>query len=385
MVRVVSYKNISIILLLILMFFQSEVIAQQNINSKIVINPIILDLGIIDEDQYTAEVTIQNLGDTCSLSSKVEGKGSNSITIFPDTFKLLKGESKKVKITINNKSLNAGAYDFSIVFSPNIQNDTSNGWIAAKGSTPLRLKFTKPGITIASFNIVDVEKPKIAPFHIIFANFMPDSSDIDTKITIISEKTGHIITEFNKRVSMNPYPNSGFYGTIKIPFDTSEINMGNYIVHVNGITSNGVRLGEKKVFKIGELQGELIFVSVENVRRGQKAIFKTKIKNIGNLDLKSSFNVIVTDKKSNIILNETKNETIDSNNEEFLNIIMGTDKMSLGSYIVEYEIQFGNDISTGILNFKVTPSYKDYMVILVCLLVFILMIMRVKSYLKSRD
>lgn len=384
MVRVVSYKRISIIILILLIFFQSEVIAQQNINSSIVINPIILDLGIVDKDQYTAEVSIQNLGDTCSLSSKVEGKGSNSITIFPDTFELSKGESKKVKVTININYLKPGAYDFSILFTPNTQNNNSNGWVAAKGATSLRLKFVKPGTTIASFNIVDVEKPKITPFHIIFANFMPNSSDINTKITLIAEKSGEIITESNEHVSMNSYPNSGFYGTVKIPFDTSEIKMGNYIVHVNGITSNGVRLSEKKVFKIGELKGELISVSVENVRRGQKAIFKTKIKNIGNLDLKSSFKIIVKDKEGNTILNDIISKTIVSSNEEILNITMGTNKMSPGSHIVEYEIQFGNDNSTGVLNFNVTPSFKDYIIILVCLFVFIFIIMKVKIYLKSR-
>ncbi|HEY9060811.1 MAG TPA: hypothetical protein VIO64_09970 [Pseudobacteroides sp.] len=382
MVRAILYKLITfcIFLFILINFTLTNSFAQPTTKNKIAIRPAIVDLGAVDAKQYTTEINVVNMGSTCTISPKVEGKGSECITVFPSTFKLLKGETKNIKVIIDSTSIKIGAYDLSILFISDNPDEDPNGLAKAKGETSFRLKFSKPGIAIASFNVVDVEKPKNALFYIIYANFLHSKSYVNSNIKIISLETNEVVAEFNEKVSMNPYPQAGFYGTLKIPFTTEDVEMGKYFVKVDSISPDGKRLNAEKAFKVGLLRGELISVNVEDVYKGQMAHFKAEVKNTGNLDLNTSLKVIVKNEKGQKIFPDKCSMILPPGIEQNLIVKLETDKLDSGLYTAEYEVKYGNKFSTGNLVFNILPNSNFLIIIVVSLLNAIILFLIIFLY-----
>jgi hypothetical protein len=386
MVRAKIYKLFFVFCtVLVILFYLAlvGVFAQPTIKNDVVIKPAIVDLGAIEDEQYTTEINVRNTGGKCSLSSKIEGKGSDSITVFPNTFTLSKGENKNIKIKINLKSLKIGAYDLSILFTTDVSNGNSQEMVSAKGVTSFRIKFSKPGITTASFNVVDVEKPNDAKFHIIYANFLHNKSYVNSIVRIICTENNKIITEFNQKISMNPYPEPGFYGTLEIPFSTKEVEMGKYLVKVDSITTDGIKLYDEKSFKVGVLKGKLVGVSAKNVRKGEKARFKATVKNTGNLNLNCSFKVVIKNNKGEKIFPDRCNLTIPPDSEQTLIIETDTNTMPPGVYTAEYEVKYGNEVSNGSLNFKIHSHSSIIVFVIIGIFAVIVILLIMFIYLKK--
>lgn len=339
-----------------------------------------MDLGYVDAKQYTTEISVVNMGGNCTISPKVNGKGSEFITVFPSTFKLLKGETKKIKVTIDCTSIKIGNYDLSILFTPENTYQNSNIMAKAQEGTSFRLKFIRPGIVTASFNVVDVEKNENALFHIIYANLLPKKGSLNSNIKIIYADANEVVAEFNEKVKMNPYPNSGFYGTIKFPFETKDVKMGKYIVKVNSVTPDGISLYDEKAFNVGFLKGELIGVSTKDVHKGQTAQFIAIVKNIGNLDLKTSFKVVVKNEKGKKFFSDKSSMVLPPGIEQKLIVELETAKLDSGSYTAEYEVIYGNESSTGNLFFKILPNLDFTIIIVVSLLLIIILFLSILLY-----
>ena len=103
----------------------------------------------------------------------------------------------------------------------------------------MRLEFIKEGIDVTSVNVTDVNKPAKAEFHIMFGNYTDKEQTLNTNVTIISKEDSKEVANFNENSKMQPYPNSGFYKTMKFNWDTKDVNMGDYILKYKAIKSDG--------------------------------------------------------------------------------------------------------------------------------------------------
>lgn len=336
------------------------------------VKPAFIDLGNIENKITTFDVTVYNYDKTSSFTAKIEGKGREFIDISPSTFELEQGKNKDVKVKINDaEKLDIGPYDLSITFVP---NNNSKEWVSAIPTSSLRLKFIKEGISSASLNVHDLEKSQNANFHIIFGNFIDKKVDLDVLATIINKKDNRTIAEFKEKLSMSPYPNSDFYGTMKIPW-LADVKMGDYIFKVDASTNDGVSIHEEKTFVVGLLKGKLVNVSIEDTKKGNPFKLVAKVKNIGNLKLPTTLNAVIKNSSGEKVFESKIEETISKGVESDLVIQWPTDKAKTGNYTVEYTVNMGNDSISDTVQFKVLNSSLFYIIIVLIILILISIIL----------
>jgi len=229
--------------------------------------------------------------------------------------------------------------------------------------------FSEPLILIASINVFDVEKSSSVDFNTIFANFTEKEETIDI-IATITDKNNEIISEFKEKISMNSYPNNGFYGTIKIPWKAN-FEMGSYLFKIDGTTSDRTIIHGEKSFLIGLLKGELIKVEVKDVHKGTPVKAIATIKNIGNLKLPASFDIVIKNKLGEDVFKSKKELIISSQKEDQIAIEWPTDNVKAGEYTLEYNTVIGNELLSEKMSFKVLNSNIIYISLLIIILIFI--------------
>ena len=327
------------------------------------VSPSFVDLGYIKNKEYSFNAKVTNNSNPSSFNVNINGKGKEFIDITPENFDLKQGESKNIKIKLNNvDQIPIGPYDLSISFS---KTNDLDGWVSSISSNSIRLEFNKSGISIASINVFDVEKSSSVDYNTVFANFTNKSENIDVVATI-TDKENKIVSEFKEKISMNTYPNKGFYGTIKMPWK-ADFEMGSYLFKIDGTTSDGTIIHGEKSFLIGLLKGELIGVEVKDVHKGNPVKAVASIKNSGNLKLPISFEVIIKNKLGKEMFKSKKELIISPEKEEQISIEWPTDNVKTGEYILEYNVAMGNELITDKTTFKVLNSN----IIFICLFMII--------------
>lgn len=353
---------------LLLSFCFSPIIgfAQSNKPIDVSVSPSYIDLGNIENKEYSFDAKVTNNTAPSSFNVNIEGKGNEFISVTPKTFELKQGESKSIKIKLNNvEKIPIGPYDLSISF---MINNSSGSWVSSTSSSAIRLKFNKPGITIASMNVFDVEKSSTANFNTIFANFTNKNETIDVVATITDKKTDTVVSEFKETISMNPYPSNGFYGTMKMPW-VADFEMGDYLFKVDSITSDGTTIHGEKSFVVGLIKGELLNVEVKNVHKGTPAKIIAQVKNIGNLKLPTTFDIVIKDNLGKDVFKSNKKLNISPQKEDTIIIDWPTDNVKTGDYTVEYTVAMGNDLISDTMNFKVLNPYIVYIILCIVFIV----------------
>jgi hypothetical protein len=356
-------------------FTPISALSKSNKPIDISVNPSFVDLGDIENRDYSFNAKVTNSSNSSSFNVYIEGKGKEFINVTPENFELKKGESKTIKIKLNNiDQIPIGPYDLSISFS---KNNNSDGWVSSISSNSIRLKFNKPGISIASTSVFDVEKSSSVDFNTIFANFTDKKENMDI-IATITDKENKVISEFKEKISMNSYPNKGFYGTIKMPWKAN-FEMGSYLFKIDGTTSDGTIIHGEKSFLIGLLKGELIRVEVEDVHKDNPVKAIARIKNVGNLKLPTSFEIVIKNKLGKEIFKSKKALNISPEKEDKISIEWPTDNVKTGEYILEYSVVMGNELVTEQTTFKVLNSYVIYISLFIAILTFIFIIFYIIS------
>lgn len=369
-------QNIRIILVFLsFLFFTSFLMISakaidDTVNTNnILVKPAFLDLGSMGNEPQSFTATVSNNYESTTFTANVEGKGKEFISFDPESFTLEKGESKQVKVQINNSDkLGVGPYDFSIIFTT---GNNTTGWVSTKTSNSLRLKFIKEGIALASLNVTDIHKPERSTFHVIFGNFTITNKVLNTTVTILSKEDNRVVANFNENITMNPYPSDGFYGTMKIAWDTKAASMGDYILEYNSIDSDGIVLQGNKDFMVGEFKGKLLKTEVKDTFKGTPVKLLTQVNNIGNLKLPTTFSIIIKNNLGEKVFEDKKQVTIPVGSEDTIVIEWPTDETALGKYTVEYSVEMGNDIVSDTLDFKILSPYTRY---IVATIVFILVL-----------
>lgn len=366
-----------LLLIFLLLFFILTPLSVSAIASSSV-KPSVVTLGdISNHPSISFEVTVNNNDEVSTFKGISEGKGSENITFSPNTFELGKGESKKVKITVNNTdTLKIGPYDLTIKF---LSAPASKGWVSAKATSSLRLTFKISGISIASLNVKDIEASIVNTFYVVYGNYTDKDQSLDSTITIINKETNKKVYEIKDSLTMKPYPKD-FYGTMKMSLPMNGLEMGDYILKLKGVTPDGKTLiEEEKLFKVGVIKGELIGVAAEDVYVGDTAQFIAEVKNLGNLPLQTTFNGIVKNSSGQKVFEDTKTIDIKEGISEKLTLEWITKKVPAGEYTLDYTVKMGDEIVSGSKTFKVRISYIYYIlaaVFTMCILILIFIILR---------
>lgn len=374
-------KNYMCIILVFLSFLlfdsftmvTTKAIDNDTVANNIVASPALKDFGSIGNESRSFTAVVTNNDEASTFTAEAQGKGNDFISFEPSSFNLEKGESKEVTVKINNsEKLGVGPYDLSIIFKA---NNNEKEWISARTANSIRLRFIKEGISVASFNVTDVEKPNTTAFHIIFSNFTNSKQVMDTLVTILTKEDNRTIQQFKEPVNMNAYPSDGFYGTMKIAWPTENMEMGEYILRYNAISSDGTTLQGEKTFKIGVMKGNLTKVEVKDTRKGNDAQVIAHVENVGNLDLPVSFNVVIKDKSGNVVFEDKKQVTITTGSDEDMVINWETSTAEIGKYTAEYTVIMGKDTVTNTLSFKILIPYVDYVVAFgILILIFVIIV-----------
>jgi uncharacterized membrane protein len=134
-------------------------------DTDISLSPAYLDLGSLDEDIISFQVSVRNEGKPVYLTAKIDNTQNTKIEISPNSFKLSENEQKEVTVTLyNDDTLKSGVYDMSIYF---VSKQREKGVITAYGTNSLRLVFRKEGVALASCNVMNITSLWKEPFYCI--------------------------------------------------------------------------------------------------------------------------------------------------------------------------------------------------------------------------
>jgi methionine-rich copper-binding protein CopC len=353
---------------------------------NILVKPVFMDFGRVGNNPLSMTATVTNEDDANTFTANAQGNGKDFVSFEPQSFELQKGETKEVKVNINNSDkLPVGPYDYSVTFSKKSNN---NDFLSTTTSNSLRIKFIKEGIDVASIRVTDINKPAPANFYIIFANFKSGEETINSTVSILSKEDGKEVANFNENINMKPYPSDGYFGTMKFNWETKDAKMGDYIVKYKAVKADGTVLEGEKPFAVGELKGNLTSVEAKDTFKGETAKVSARISNVGSLNLPVIFNVVIKNDQGEEVFKDEKQVTIDPGNEETIDSEWLTTDAKVGEYTVEYNVKMGDEVVSNTLNFKVLSSYKFHIIIagiLIILLIMFIIIAKRKNVNREED
>ncbi|MBD7911265.1 MULTISPECIES: hypothetical protein [Clostridium] len=351
-------------------FFVISTKASIDKTNNILVKPAFMDLGRVGNNSLSVTASVTNEGDENTFTANVDGNGKEFVSFDPQSFELKKGETKEVKVNINNSDkLPIGPYDYSVTFLKKSNNDN---FLSTTTSNSLRIKFIKEGIDVASIRVTDVNKPAPANFYIIFANFKSTEETINSTVSIVSKEDGKEMANFNENINMKPYPDNGFYGIMKFDWETKEVEMGDYIVKYKAIKADGTVLEGEKPFSVGELKGNLTSIDIKDTYKGENLKISAKVSNVGNLKLPTTFNVVIKNTDGEEVFKDEKSVTIDPGNEENLVSEWSTNDAKVGEYVAEYKVKMGDEVISNSVTFKVLNSYTLHIIIGIILIILLI-------------
>lgn len=342
-------------------------------NGGVSLSPAYVDLGIIKENPESFRVTVMNKGKAVRLKAKVDNADSAQITVSPDTFDLAENEQKIITVGLNNvDKLKIGVYDLSISYVSETVNQDS---VTAFGTNSVRLVFRKEGLALATCNVKDISPVQTIPFHSILCNFYMESKAVDVGINIMKKDTGKLIWQQEDLITMESYPMTGYYGKIATPLLSEPWEYGDYIYCLTARQGENTLLEYQKEFNVGEQKGKLEAVTTRDVRKGEPAEFKARIKNIGTQTLPVTVQIYVKDKKNQPVYDSVKSDTLPIDNTKDFIFEWPTQYTKTGRYTIDYTVTMGSQQEAGTLEYKVSlPGYVYWVIIGIILLLVLIVL-----------
>ncbi|MDS0524830.1 hypothetical protein NNC19_03995 [Clostridium sp. SHJSY1] len=363
-------------------FYLISVNAIDNKPNNTIVRPVYANLGRITDNSINTMATVTNDGEASTFTANAEGNGSGFISFEPESFDLGKGESKQVKININNSDkLLPSPYDVTITFSRKIENRNDNGAVVyTSTSNSLRLQFVKEGFNVVSFLVSDINKLNVGAFHIILANYTEKEEELNTNISIISKEDNKEVANFNENLKTQTYPSNNYMGIMKFNWDTKNVAMGNYVAKYKAVKSDGkVVIQGEKDFSVGEMKGELESVIVKDTFQGKPAKILAKVKSTGNLDLPVIFDISIKNSNGEEVFKDEKQDSLKEGEEKTLESQWDTINAKVGEYTVDYTVKMGDQTQSDTIHFKVLGSYLLHIIIVsIIIILFILFVILAK-------
>ena len=341
--------------------------------SDITLYPFYEDWGEISSVQKTINATLTNNTDSdFSLTADLKGKGAGNIRISPSTLTLAHGEKKNITVSlINPQELSVGVYDLSVSFSI---HQTNRERITTGSTNALRIVFKKPGIALASCSVSDIPPMQTKPFTLILANFTDVIKNMHTVISITSNDTGVVWYQYQTDLTMKSYPESGFYGNYTLPLPTNLWDEGSYTLRVNATSDTGEVFTYSQSFLVGIEKGVLKKVEMKSVRKGNPALFRAEIENIGSLPLHSSANIVVKDENGQEVYTGAKSNLIPIGDTKTLQIRFSTKNLNAGTYTTDYTVKMADTTKSGTITFEITQNFFPFVIVIFIMIVLIVII-----------